>query len=105
MNVEHAKPFIHSARHPTCIVYWSYFNVVVNKYTSAATNHGILLLRVIRGVKSRLSWKVEISKLDFHHYLPIFFDGLRENEEPYRFLAEEVGCLHLPAYECVHACA
>ncbi len=43
-----------------------------------------------RGVKSRLSWKVEISKLDFHHYLPIFFDGLRENEEPYRFLAEEV---------------
>jgi hypothetical protein len=36
-----------------------------------------------------LSWKVEISKLDFHHYLPIFFDGLRENEEPYRFLAEE----------------
>ncbi len=46
-----------------------------------------------RGVKSRLSWKVEISKLDFHHYLPIFFDGLRENEEPYRFLAEEVRAL------------
>jgi len=42
-----------------------------------------------KGVKSRLSWKVEISKLDFHHYLPIFFDGMRENEEPYRFLAEE----------------
>lgn len=41
------------------------------------------------GVKSRLSWKVEITKLDFHHYLPIFFDGLRECEEPYRFLAEE----------------
>ena len=34
-------------------------------------------------------WKVEISKLDFHHYLPIFFDGLREQEEPYRFVAEE----------------
>jgi len=26
-------------------------------------------------------------KLDYHHYLPIFFDGLREKEEPYRFLA------------------
>lgn len=32
------------------------------------------------GVKSKLQWKVEISKLDYHHYLPIFFDGLRENE-------------------------
>jgi hypothetical protein len=26
--------------------------------------------------------------LDFHHYLPIFFDGLREVEEPYSFVAE-----------------
>lgn len=32
-------------------------------------------------------WKVEIEKLDYHHYLPIFFDGLREKEDPYRFLA------------------
>ncbi len=32
---------------------------------------------------------MEISKLDFHHYLPLFFDGLREQEEPYRFLARE----------------
>lgn len=30
-----------------------------------------------------------MTKLDYHHYLPIFFDGLRENEEPYRFLAEQ----------------
>ena len=28
-------------------------------------------------------------QLDFHHYLPIFFDGLRELEEPYAFLAEQ----------------
>ena len=28
-------------------------------------------------------------KLDFHHYLPIFFDGLRELEMPYAFLAEQ----------------
>ena len=27
------------------------------------------------GVANRLAWKVEINKLDFHHYLPIFFDG------------------------------
>ena len=31
--------------------------------------------------------QVDIEKLDYHHYLPIFFDGLREKEEPYRFLA------------------
>merc|ERR1712138_144701 len=34
-----------------------------------------------------ISWKVDIEKLDYHHYLPIFFDGLREKEDPYRFLA------------------
>jgi hypothetical protein len=36
-----------------------------------------------------LHWKVEIPKLDFHHYLPIFFDGLREVENPYDFIAEQ----------------
>lgn len=40
-----------------------------------------------RGVANRIGWKVDIEKLDYHHYLPIFFDGLREKEEPYRFLA------------------
>merc|ERR1712187_1108212 len=38
-------------------------------------------------VGGKLVWKVDIEKLDYHHYLPIFFDGLREKEEPYRFLA------------------
>merc|ERR1719263_1256105 len=36
---------------------------------------------------NRIAWKVEIDKLDYHHYLPIFFDGIREKEDPYRFLA------------------
>lgn len=39
-------------------------------------------------VHNRIAWKVAIPQLDFHHYLPIFFDGLREVEEPYAFLAE-----------------
>jgi hypothetical protein len=43
-----------------------------------------------------LDWKVEIEKLDYHHYLPIFFDGLREVEEPYHFLALQ-GCYDLLA--------
>jgi len=40
-----------------------------------------------RGTGNLISWKVDIEKLDYHHYLPIFFDGLREMEDPYRFLA------------------
>ena len=43
-----------------------------------------------RGVGNKIQWKVDIEKLDYHHYLPIFFDGLREKEEPYRFLAVQV---------------
>jgi len=42
----------------------------------------------------RPGWKVEISKLDYHHYLPIFFDGLREKEDPYSTLALR-GCIDM----------
>jgi len=41
------------------------------------------------GCNNRIAWKVAIEKLDFHHYLPIFFDGLREVEMPYAFLSEQ----------------
>jgi len=40
-----------------------------------------------KGSKNLISWKVDPDKLDYHHYLPIFFDGIREKEEPYCFLA------------------
>jgi len=33
-------------------------------------------------------------QLDFHHYLPIFFSGLRETEHPYSTLAN-IGCKEL----------
>merc|ERR1719261_486702 len=39
------------------------------------------------GTGNSIFWKVDIEKLDYHHYLPIFIDGLREKEDPYRFLA------------------
>ncbi|MES1911136.1 MAG: hypothetical protein MHM6MM_003619 [Cercozoa sp. M6MM] len=41
------------------------------------------------GATRKIAWKVDISKLDYHHYLPIFFDGLRELKEPYQFIALE----------------
>ena len=33
----------------------------------------------------------KLELLDYHLYLPIFFEGLRENTEPYLFLADR-GC-------------
>ncbi len=32
---------------------------------------------------------MEIEKLDYHHYLPLFFDGLCETEHPYDFFARQ----------------
>ncbi|EFB15395.1 hypothetical protein PANDA_013269 [Ailuropoda melanoleuca] len=36
-----------------------------------------------------LSFEVEIEKLDYHHYLPLFFDGLCEMTFPYEFFARQ----------------
>ncbi|XP_067010543.2 parkin coregulated gene protein homolog [Anabrus simplex] len=41
------------------------------------------------GAGNRIAWKVEIDKLDFHHYLPMFFDGLCETTHPYKFFARQ----------------
>jgi hypothetical protein len=35
----------------------------------------------------KLIWKVSAESLDYHHYLPIFFDGCREKFDPYRSFA------------------
>eukprot|EP00904_Undaria_pinnatifida_P003430 jgi/Undpi1/13088/HiC_scaffold_8.g02750.m1 len=40
-----------------------------------------------RGQRNGIRWTIPPAELDFHVYLPIFFDGLREVEDPYRFLA------------------
>lgn len=34
-----------------------------------------------------LKWEIPPEKLDYKFYLPIFFDGLREKQDPYRFIA------------------
>jgi len=41
------------------------------------------------GAQRKVQWKVKFDKLDYHHYLPIFFDGIREKDEPYKFLARQ----------------
>jgi hypothetical protein len=39
--------------------------------------------------KNTIAWTVDPAVLDYQHYLPLFFDGLREKEEPYRFFARK----------------
>ena len=34
--------------------------------------------------------QAEIAKLDYMQLLPLFLDGIRETEDPYRFLAVKV---------------
>jgi len=41
------------------------------------------------GAQRKVQWKVQFDFLDYHHYLPIFFDGIRERQEPYKFLARQ----------------
>ncbi|KAM8917736.1 parkin coregulated gene protein isoform 2-T2 [Spinachia spinachia] len=36
-----------------------------------------------------IRWKVEFEKLDYHHYLPLFFEGLCETVAPYNFYASK----------------
>ncbi|XP_060938130.1 parkin coregulated gene protein [Limanda limanda] len=38
---------------------------------------------------NHIAWKVEIEKLDYLHYLPLFFDGLCETAHPYEFFARQ----------------
>ncbi|ETW02750.1 hypothetical protein H310_05249 [Aphanomyces invadans] len=47
-----------------------------------------LPLRVnFSGAVRKVQWQVDITQIDYTHYLPLFFEGLRELDEPYRFLA------------------
>ena len=43
------------------------------------------------GATRKIQWKVQLEMLDYHHYLPIFFEGLKEPSEPSKFLADR-GC-------------
>ena len=51
-------------------------------------DRGDLPIAIEHGQQNRIFWKVDVMQLDYHHYLPIFFEGLREPEEPMKFLAD-----------------
>lgn len=50
-------------------------------------DRGDLPISIEHGPQNRIAWKVDVLQLDYHHYLPIFFEGIREKQDPYRFLA------------------
>lgn len=39
--------------------------------------------------EAKIRWKVEVEKLDYHYYLPVFFDGMRELTQPYAMFARK----------------
>ncbi|CEG50226.1 Uncharacterized conserved protein [Plasmopara halstedii] len=55
---------------------------------SIVDDRGDLPVRInFAGAVRKLQWQVELSQLDYSHYLPIFMEGLRDLQEPYHFLA------------------
>ena len=46
--------------------------------------------------------QVDLDTVDFHHYLPIFFDGIREKQELHRFLAVQVS-LDASGHACMYS--
>ena len=50
-------------------------------------DRGDLPISIEHGPQNRIFWKVDVMQLDYHHYLPIFFEGIREKQDPYRFLS------------------
>lgn len=44
------------------------------------------------GAVRKIKWWMDMDQLGYKYYLPIFLEGLRETQEPYKFLAEQ-GCI------------
>ena len=39
------------------------------------------------GQGGKLFWKIKPPQINYNHFLPLFFEGLREKQDPYRFIA------------------
>lgn len=50
-------------------------------------DRGDLPIAIEHGPQNKIYWKIDVTQLDYHHYLPIFFEGIREKQDPYRFLS------------------
>lgn len=50
-------------------------------------DRGDIPVKVMHGIFRKIVWLKPVDDLDLFVLLPLFFDGLREEEEPYQFLA------------------
>jgi hypothetical protein len=48
---------------------------------------GDLPVNIKHGAVKSLEWKIPPEKVDYHHFLPCFIEGLREKTDPYAFVA------------------
>ena len=48
---------------------------------------GDLPIQIQHGAANKIGWKCDLSTLDLNHFLPIFLEGIREKEDPFRFLS------------------
>jgi len=60
---------------------------IVNSEFRRFYDRGDLPIAIEHGPQNKIFWKVDVMQLDYHHYLPIFFEGIREKQDPYRFLS------------------
>ena len=44
-------------------------------------DRGDLPIAIEHGPPNKIFWKVDVMQLDYHHYLPIFFEGIREKQD------------------------
>ena len=57
-----------------------------------------------RGLGKKLKWTVDIETLNYGHILPIFFAGIQEKQDPYRFVAfegKQLCCPQIPNRLCL----
>jgi len=72
-------------------VYWAAKSVESTLFKKYYDRGDLPIAVNSQGAQRKVQWKLEPELLDYHLYLPIFFEGLRETEEPYKFLAFQ-GC-------------
>jgi|LauGreDrversion4_2_1035121.scaffolds.fasta_scaffold13326_5 hypothetical protein len=52
-------------------------------------DRGDLPITIRHGARCVLEWKADVDTIDMVHFLPLFVDGIREQQNPYRFVASE----------------
>ena len=69
-------------------IFYNFFSLLLLFIFDRFYDRGDIPCRVNHeGSVTKILWKVAPEALDYHHYLPLFFDGLREKIDPYRFLS------------------